>query len=140
MVVNEHPADTAGGGGVIGSAPTTGRDEHSFRSMITNAVTRQVRRSFANGPTGVDREIVVPTDEMLSTAQNTQTTQIKQSTAEKMEILNAKQQQQQQQVQQQLMCRVTSLESMDYEAMGISMDQSQLSSTSHSKSESKTDV
>ena len=137
MVMVNSAADAAGVVGVNGgSTPSTARDPSSFRSMISNAMSRQVRRSFANGPTGIDSNMVVPSDEMVTTAQ-------------KMEMLNVKQQQQQQQ-QQQLhqpqqqqhrqqqqrsegMMRVTSLENMDYEAMDI-VDQSQASSSTKSES------
>ena len=144
VVVVNNPGDMVGGVGGGGSNPTTARDPPSFRSMVSNAVTRQVRRSFGSGPAGVgagiDRNMVVPTNEMVTTAQ-------------KMEMLNAKQQQQQQQQQQSQLqpppqqrhqpqqpqqqqnrpdgiMRVASLENMDYEAMDISQASSSTKSES----------
>ena len=146
VVVVNTPGDVVGGVGGGGSNPTTARDPPSFRSMVSNAVSRQVRRSLGSGPTGVgagvESHTVVPIDETVTTAQ-------------KMEMLNAKQQQQQQQQkppsqpqspqqrhqpkqppQQRRpdgIMRVASLENMDYEAMDI-VDQSQTSSTTKSES------
>ena len=73
IMVSKDNGEVAGGG-VGGSTPSTARgDRSSFRSLITNVV----RRSFANGPTGVESPMVIPTDDMVTV-----------TTAQKMEMLN----------------------------------------------------
>ena len=161
MVVKDNNGDAIGGG-----TPRSGREERSFRSMVSNAVSRQARRSFGNEarrsfgnglPAGAAPNVVVPTNDSVTTANTptmatttatnsvtpfnttdiTPTNPRKQSTAQKMEMLNTKQQQQQQQI-----LRVTSLENLDYDAMGVDVvvnhDHSSVKTEAKSEISSKT--